>query len=40
MNLSTKQKETHRYKNKLMVTKGEIRGYIRILGLTDTYYYI
>ena len=42
MNLYTKQKQTHRHRNKFMVTKGERKGQegqIRSRGLTDTNYY-
>ena len=43
MNLFTKQKQTHRLQNKLMVTKrerGRGRGCTGSLGLTYTHYYI
>ena len=43
MNLYTKQKQTPRPRNKLMVTEEEREGgegQIRSMGLTDTNYYI
>ena len=44
MNLFTKQKQTHRHRNKLRVTKGDSGGggerSIRSLGLTDIPLYI
>ena len=41
MNLSTKQKQTHRYREKTCGAKGESgAGWTGSLGLADTNYYI
>lgn len=40
MNLSTKQKQTHRQNNRLLIAEGGEVGWMGSLGLADTNYYM